>query len=165
MQVKHDSMRGHFAAALHEEMAHNENIILITADLGWGMWNDIQADFPNRFLNVGAAEQVMLGIGIGLALENKIPFCYSITPFLLYRPFEWIRNYVNHEQVPVRLVGSGLDYDYEHDGITHHADDARKALDLWPKIIKYFPEDKRVMPAVLRHMIDFNLPSFLCLRR
>jgi transketolase len=65
----------------------------------------------------------MIGIAVGLSYEGYIPICYSITPFVLYRPFEMIRNYINHEKVPVKLIGGGRDQDYSHDGFTHHAED------------------------------------------
>ena len=98
-QVK---MRKCFADALHSQMAENRKIWVITADLGYKMWDRVREDYPDRFINVGAAEQVMVGIGIGLALEGKIPILYSITPFLLYRPFESIRNYIDREKIPVK---------------------------------------------------------------
>jgi len=61
----------------------------------------IREDYPQRFLNTGAIRQAMMGIAVGLALEGKIPFVYTNLPFLLYRPFETLRNYVDHERIPV----------------------------------------------------------------
>ena len=86
-------MRKHFASLLHEEMSKNKDIYLITGDLGYGLWDKIRDDYPDRFFNVGSSEMAMMGMGIGLAMEGKIPFVYSITPFAIYRPFEMIRNY------------------------------------------------------------------------
>lgn len=79
-------------------------------------------------MNVGSSEQLMVGTAVGLSYCGYIPVCYSITPFLLYRPFEFIRNYLSHEQVPVKLVGSGRDRDYDHDGFTHWAEEDSKIL-------------------------------------
>lgn len=104
-------------------MADDCRIFLITADLGYGILDDIRRDFPDRAVNVGSCEQLMIGTAVGLANSGFVPVCYSITPFLLYRPFEMIRNYVNHEKLNIKLVGSGRDKDYAHDGITHWADD------------------------------------------
>ncbi|MDE2590931.1 MAG: hypothetical protein KGL95_14845, partial [Patescibacteria group bacterium] len=103
------NMRARFAHELHKQMKKNPEIFVVTSDLGYKMWDSVRKDFPDRFINVGAAEQAMIGIGIGLSLAGKIPFIYSITSFLLYRPFETIRNYIHHEKIPVRLVGSGRD--------------------------------------------------------
>ncbi len=166
MTPKHDSMRGWFAAALHEAMARDKSVWCVTGDLGWKMLNDIQRDYPDRFVNCLASEQAMLGVAVGLALQGKKPFVYSITPFLIYRPFEWLRNYLNHEGVPVRLVGSGLDDDYKHDGFTHHANDARKLMALqFTNIDTYFPCDKTIVPRIVNAMVESNIPSFLSLRR
>jgi len=74
-------MRRTFASLLHQAMEHNQDIHLITGDLGYGLWDDIRDDYPDRFYNVGSSEMVMMGMGIGLAMEGKIPFVYSITPF------------------------------------------------------------------------------------
>lgn len=163
MQV-HDSIRGHFAAALHARMKRDERVWLLTADLGYGMLDQIRDDYPGRFLNVGASEQAMIGIAVGLALEGKIPWCYSITPFLIYRPFEWLRNYLDHEGIPVKLAGAGLNKDYERDGITHHCEDLWKVLQCFPNIMARYPEKKDVEAAV-NDACDYPGPYFLGLRR
>ena len=97
-------MRKIFAEKLYDKMKVNEDIYLITGDLGYGLWDKIRDDFPKRFFNVGSSEMAMMGMGIGLAMEGKIPFVYSITPFAIYRPFEMIRNYIDHEKIPVNIM-------------------------------------------------------------
>ena len=92
-------MRGWFSYELYKRMKRNKNIYVLTGDLGFGMLDYIKKDFPKRFINVGAAEHSMVNIAVGLALENKIVFVYSITTFLIYRAFESIRNYLNHENI------------------------------------------------------------------
>ena len=100
-------MRKDFSELLHVEMAKNKDIVLLTGDLGYGLWDRIRIDYPDQFYNVGSSEQLMLGAATGLAMEKKIPVVYSITPFLLYRPFEIIRNYLDHDKIPVKLLRSG----------------------------------------------------------
>ena len=73
-------MRKEFAKFLHNEMAINENIHLLTGDLGYGLWDKIKLDYPDRFHNVMSSEQLMLGAATGMAMEGKIPVVYSITP-------------------------------------------------------------------------------------
>lgn len=167
MTPVHDSIRGWFAAALHTEMEKDDRIWLVTADLGWKMWDNVRDDFPDRFINVGASECAALGVGIGLALSGKVPFVYSITTFLLFRPAEWIRNYLNHEQVPVRLIGSGLNDDYKHDGISHQPSrgEIGDYFSVFDNIQYYFPETKELVPDTLKSMIKRHQPSFMCLRR
>jgi transketolase len=80
----HDSIRGWFGRALYFEMQKDERIWCLTGDLGFGLLDQIRNDFPKRFVNVGASEQALVGAGVGLALSGKIPFCYSITTFLVF---------------------------------------------------------------------------------
>ena len=114
-------MRKEFASFLHAEMALNEKLILLTGDLGYGLWDKIKIDYPDRFYNVMSSEQLMLGAAVGLATEGFIPIVYSITPFVLYRPFELLRNYLHHENISVKLVGGGRDRDYGYLGFSHWA--------------------------------------------
>ncbi len=164
----HDSIRGYFGHALYEQMAANNDVWLITADLGYGLFDAHRDDFPERFVNIGASEQAAVGAGIGLALSGKIPFVYSITTFLLFRAFEWHRNYINHEKIPVRLIGSGMDYDYLHDGITHQPsfkDELMPYFTMLPNIELHFPENKNQIPTYVSEMVRRDRPSFICLRR
>lgn len=161
----HDSIRGWFGRALYFEMQQNPNILCFTADLGYGLLNSIRDDMPKQFYNFGASENAMIGAAVGASLAGRVVFCYSITTFLLYRSFEWLRNFVNHESIPVRLVGSGMNDDYKHDGITHQPWEAREVLKLFPNIAARFPEDKALIPKIVKTMVEVNVPSFLCLRR
>jgi transketolase len=165
IKYRHDSMRGWFAYELYNQMAKDERIWLIVGDLGYKAFDYIRRDFPERFLNCGAAEQAMTGIATGMALNGKIPFVYSITTFLLYRPFETIRNYINHEKIPVKLIGSGRDKDYIHDGFSHWAEEDRKVLKIFNKIKALWPENKEEIPQIIDKMIKDNNPWYLNLKR
>ena len=84
-------VRKAFIPMLFEEMGKNPDIIIVTGDLGYKQFDQFRIVYQDRFINVGASEQLLMGAGIGLALDGKIPILYSMTPFLLYRPFEFIR--------------------------------------------------------------------------
>ena len=150
---------------LLNEMINNEKIITLTADLGFGLLDQIRAAFPERFFNVGAAEQLLIGAGIGLAEQGKIPVCYSMSSFILYRPFEFLRNYVNAEKIPVKLIGSGRDYDYSHDGLSHWAHDDEIVLKALPNIKIYKPQSISELETVWKDFINSNEPSYLNLTR
>ena len=144
---RQDSMRGWFAYELYKQMANDERIWLLVGDLGYKTFDYIKRDFPERFINCGAAEQAMIGIATGLALSNKIPFVYSITSFLLYRPFETIRNYINHEKTPVKLIGMSRNRDYIHDGFSHWAEEDKEIMKIFSNIKALWPENKKEMPC------------------
>ena len=158
-------MRKECMQLLLNEMVNNENIITLTADLGFGLLDQVRNAFPDRFYNVGAAEQLMIGAGVGLAEGGKIPVCYSMSSFLLYRPFEFLRNYVSAECIPVKLIGSGRDKDYSHDGLSHWAHDDEIVLKALPNIKIYKPKDIAELEAVWPEFINSPEPAYLNLTR
>jgi len=162
---KHDTIRGWFAYELYQQMKKNKNIWLVSGDLGYKMFDMIRDDFPDRFLNAGSSEQAMMGIAVGLALKGKIPFVYSITPFLLYRSFETIRNYVNYENIPVKLIGGGRDKDYSHDGFSHWAEEDLEVMSLFSNINKRWPQTKEEIPNLIKEAIKLKIPYYINLRR
>lgn len=163
--LPHPSSRGFFAHELYNQMKKNKNIWIVTGDLGYRMLDRIRKDFPERFINAGAAEQAMIGVAIGLALEGKIPFVYSITTFLIYRPFETIRNYINKEKIPVRLIGSGRDKDYSKDGFSHWPLENREVMQILKNIKSCWPETKEEIPDLVKKMVKINKPWYINLRR
>ena len=158
-------MRKEFVELLRQEMAQEEKIRVITADLGFGVLDPIRGEFASRFYNVGAAEQLMIGVAVGMANEGLIPICYSMSSFLLYRPFEFLRNYVNHEQIPVKLVGSGRDRDYSHDGVSHWAHDDEQVLSSLPNIKIYKPESLTELEQRVKPFLYSNEPAYFNLTR
>lgn len=159
------SVRKAFVPLLFEEMSKNKDIYFLTGDLGYGHFDEFKTAYPDRFINVGAAEQLLVGIGIGLALEKKIPICYSMTPFLIYRPFEFIRNYVDYEKIPVKLVGSGRGKDYDWLGWSHWATDDKEHLSGFKNLKKYWPIDANDMRNKFKEIIYNDEPTYLNLSR
>lgn len=158
-------MRRQFFVELNELMEENENVVALTGDLGFGGFDIIREKWEGtRFWNVGAAEQTMLDVAVGLALKGKIPFVYTITPFYL-RGFETIRTYVNHEKLPVIMIGSGRDKDYAHDGFSHDASDISKFLEPLKNIKTYYPNDKSQIRGLLETLIKDPIPAFISLKR
>ena len=156
-------MRKQFAEFLHKEMSCNSEIVILTGDLGYGLWDKIKIDYPDRFYNVMSSEQLMVGAAVGLAMENLIPIVYSITPFVLYRPFELLRNYLDHENIPVKLVGGGRDKDYGYLGFSHWAEEDIKILSTLPDIKLYKPEKSSL--SIYQDFLYNHKPSYLNLKR
>lgn len=163
--IWNNSMRGEAAYRIYLQMERNKNIILLTGDLGFKIFDRHREDFKNRFINCGASEQAMLDTAIGIALSGKIPVCYSITPFLLYRPFEALRTYINHEHIPVKLIGSGRGKDYIHDGISHWSEDDEAIMNTLPNIISCWPKDNENLIRVLPGLITNKFPVYINISR
>ena len=114
-------MRDEFSEELFKLASKDKNLIFITADLGYGVFNKFASHFPNQYLNVGVAEQNMIGIATGLGLEGKRVFVYSIANFTILRCLEQIRNDAAYHDVNLTLVSSGGGFTYGPLGMSHHA--------------------------------------------
>lgn len=158
-------MRKECAQLLLEEMSVNDRIRVVTADLGFGILDHIRNAYPDRFYNVGAAEQLMIGVAVGMAENGLIPVCYSMSSFLLYRPFEFLRNYVDYERVNIKLLGSGRNKDYSHDGISHWAHDDETVLRALPNIEVYKPGSLEELDINFSQWINSAKPGYLNLTR
>jgi transketolase len=114
-------MRREFIESLVQLARRDERIVLMTGDLGFAALEPFAQAFPDRFFNVGVAEQNMVGMATGLAEAGFVPYVYSISTFASMRAYEFIRNGPVVHGLPVRIVGVGEGADYSHNGITHYA--------------------------------------------
>ena len=115
------SLRQAFIQTLCDLAAEDERIVLLTGDLGYMVMEPFRRRFPERFFNVGVAEQNMIGMATGLAEAGFRPYAYSIATFAALRAFEFIRNGPVLHRLPVRMVGMGMGFEYGHAGPTHYA--------------------------------------------
>jgi transketolase len=115
-------VRNAFSEALYNEAAANPKVCIVVADISpAGSMAKFGQEFPDRFVNVGVAEQSMIGICAGLALKGFQPFAYTIATFSLYRPFEMVRDDLCYQNLPVTVVGMGAGVIYAALGGTHHS--------------------------------------------
>lgn len=114
-------MRDAFNRELNRLAAENSDLLLLTADIGFQVFDQFRARYPDRFYNMGVAEANMMGVATGLALSGKRPFVYTIIPFLTMRAYEQIRNDVCMQNQPVKIVGVGGGVAYGMLGPTHHS--------------------------------------------
>ncbi len=138
----------------------DERIVLLTADLGYLLMEPFAQRFPDRFLNVGVAEQNMVGIATGLAEAGMIPYVYSITPFVVLRPYEFIRNGPVYHQLKVRIVGSGGGFDYSHDGMSHFSLEDVGVLRVLPGLSLFVPADHQQAHRMFTQTWDVPGPIY-----
>ena len=114
-------MRNAFISAVRDLAMTDRRVVFLTGDLGFTVLEPLAESLGERFVNVGVAEQNMMGLATGLAEAGLVPFVYSIGTFASMRPYEVIRNGPLLHSLPVRIVGVGAGLDYGHNGVTHYA--------------------------------------------
>lgn len=154
-------MRTAFIDTLCEVAAENENIWLLCADLGFSVLERFRDRFPDRFLNVGVAEQNMVGIAAGLAMSGKIPFLYSIANFPTLRCLEQIRNDVCYHDLPVKVVSVGGGFSYGSLGYTHHGLEDLAVMRTLPNMVVAAPGDPIETKQIVIDLAKDCRPSYI----
>jgi len=153
-------VRNTFATTLAALARDDARVLLLTADLGYLALEPFSDAFPDRFYNVGVAEQTMIGVATGLADDGFLPFAYSIAPFAVLRPYEFLRNGPLLHRLPVRVVGVGAGFDYGPAGPTHHGIDDAAALRPQPGLLIVTPADHEQARAALLATWDHDGPVY-----
>jgi transketolase len=150
-------MRAAFVAALIEAASADDRVMLLTGDLGYTVIEPFAERFPHRFLNVGVAEQDLVGLATGLSEAGFLPFVYSIATFMSLRPYEFIRNGPVQHRLPVRLVAVGGGFEYGTAGHSHHALEDLGLMRMQPGLTVVAPADHRQAATAIR--ATWNLPG------
>lgn len=158
-------MRGAFFQTLVDLAGNDDRIYLLVADIGFGVVEPFARKFPERFLNVGVAEQNLTGIAAGIAMTGKIVFTYSIANFPILRCFEQIRNDVCYHKANVKIVSVGGGYSYGPLGMTHHATEDLAVLRALPEMAVVAPGDPVEVRGATRAMVEHQGPCYLRLGR
>lgn len=157
-------MRNSFANAFYELAKSDQRICLVVADITAAAGvASFQKESPERFINVGVAEQMMVGMCAGLALRGCIPFAYTIATFTIYRPFEQVRVDCCYQNLPVKLVGVGGGVSYSTLGGTHHAQEDVALMSAIPNMTVLAPCDPAEAAACTRACV-LDLPGPVYLR-
>lgn len=153
-------MRIAFTRTLAELAGADRRIILLTGDLGYTVLEPFSERYPDRFLNVGVAEQNMIGLATGLAEAGFIPFVYSIVTFATLRAYEFIRNGPILHQLPVRIVGVGGGFEYGSAGNTHHGLEDIAIMRCQPGLTVIAPADHEQTRTALLKTWDLPGPVY-----
>lgn len=153
-------MRAAFARTLAELAERDDRVVLMTGDLGFMALEPFSDRFPDRFYNVGVAEQNMIGLATGLAESGYLPFVYSIATFASLRGYEFIKNGPIAHQLPVRIVGVGGGFEYGSAGATHHGLEDIGVMRVQPGLSVIAPADHRQARSALLDTWDSETPVY-----
>jgi len=145
------SMRDSFFDELYSIAKKDPNVILVVADMSAPSLDKFREELPNQFINVGIAEQNMILISVGLALEGKIVYCFAIEPFSSLRPFEIIKVDVSCMNIPINIIGVGAGFSYFESGPTHHTTEDISIMRSLPNMRILNPSDS-VMAGEFAHL-------------
>jgi len=120
VENQHMSQRDVFWTRIGQMMREDDDIVIVTADMGTPAFDKIRTSFPSRFINVGIAEQNCISVAAGLAKEGKKPYIFNIATFAILRGLEQIKVGISIMDLPVTIVGTGTGFSYDDAGPTHH---------------------------------------------
>ena len=154
-------MRRSFGKIITELADRDEKIYVIVGDIGYRVFDEFREKHPDRFINIGVCEQSMIGVSAGMALEGLNPWVYTITPFLIERPFEQVKLDIDQQNVNVKLVGYS---DYPTLGPTHTELNGKKLMQLFKNITSYFPKNGDETQKVTYQAYEKKGPAFISLK-
>jgi len=154
-------MRAEFAQAMIALFAQRNDLVFVTADLGYAALEGVAESFGERFINTGVAEQNAVSLAAGLARAGHLPWVYSAAVFAALRPYEQIRNDVCLHELPVKIVGNGGGYAYGIMGATHHALEDVGAMRALPNMRLYLPLTSTDVAQVVAMMARDTCPNYL----
>mgnify|MGYP001614220309 CR=1 FL=1 len=154
-------MRNAFSKTLTKLANKNKNLILLTGDLGYTVFEDFLKTHPKRFVNMGVAEANMMGVACGLSLQGFVPVVYSIATFATMRGFEQIRTDICVHNANVKIVGTGGGLSYGHAGSTHHALEDIAIMRSLPNMTVICPSDPLQTEMATEQMIIHKGPVYL----
>jgi transketolase len=159
------SMRDALISEIYKSMLHNNDIFFISADFGALTLDKLRIEFPERFINVGIAEQNLINVATGLALEGHIVYAYAIAPFLTMRAYEQIRINLSllsqHREINVNLIGVGGGASYDVAGPTHQCFEDISIIRTLPNIEMFSPSDWSLTQRFFEYSLITKTPKYL----
>ncbi len=158
-------MRNIFVNEIQKEAERNKNLIFLTGDLGYSVFENFQKNCPEQFFNVGIAEQNMAGMASGLALDGKKVFIYSIVPFSVMRCYEQIRDDICYHNLDVNIIGVGGGFAYGSAGFSHHALEDLAIMRVLPNMKIICPCDPAEASALAKEILQKKGPFYIRLNK
>jgi len=154
-------MRDAFFEELVSRAKVNPNIIILSADHGALALEEFARNHPKQYINIGIAEQNMVGVAAGLAASGKIVFIYGITPFVSLRVLEQLTIDVAAMQLPVNVISVGAGFTYSTDGLTHHGLQDMPAISSISGLKILNSSDPQNTKAFIKQAIETKLPHYI----
>lgn len=164
-KTENRAMRDVFIEQICNRMHEDDSLFFVTADFGSPKLDRLKEDFKDRFINVGIAEQNLINVSAGLALEGFTVYAYAIAPFLTMRAFEQIRNNLSllsqMKEMNVNLVGVGAGLSYDVSGPTHHCLEDISIMRTLPNISVFSPSDWVLAEKFVDYSIKVKKPKYI----
>jgi transketolase len=156
-------MRKPFIQKMEELAARDPRVILIIGDVGFTYMNDYIEKFPKQFLNIGVVEQTMMSAAYGMSKAGWKPYVYTMLNFVIFRPYEQIRNDICHQNANVKLFGVGGDVGYNFIGFGHNVEkgEEEKVLAHLPNLHRYYPDTEEITKEIMEREYHREGPSFM----
>jgi transketolase len=154
-------MRAAFSEALVRLAKADRDILLLTGDHGYALFDDFRRECPTQYINAGIAEQNMVGMAAGLARAGFRPFVYGLSAFIPVRVVEQIKLDIAHDQLPVVLIGDGAGFVYSHLGTSHQSTEDIACTRAIPNLSVYSPADRFEVTACMESAYHTKAPVYL----
>jgi transketolase len=155
------AMREAFAAAAIDLLEGDERVAIVLADISETLLRRAIRHDPLRAVNVGIAEQTMVGVAAGFAMEGFHPIAHSLSPFMAERPYEQLKLDFGYQGLGGTFVGSGGSYDYAGEGATHHSPADASLMLAIPRMQVLAPGHGREVDQLLRAVVANGEPTYV----
>ncbi len=154
-------MRDTYLNTLYDLAVKDNDVVSMVADNGLIVYDDFRRDFPERYFNFGISEGNMVAAAAGMASCGKIPFIYTISAFLAYRAYEFIRDDVCFQNQNVKIVGIGTGMTYSTLGPTHHTTEDIGLLRGLPNLIVFSPATRKELSWIMQETYRIKGPVYI----
>lgn len=163
--IQTKTMRDALIEQIGKRMVDNKEIVFLSDDFGAPALDEIREKFKERFINVGIAEQNLINVSAGFALEGFTVYAYGIAAFLTMRNYEQIRVNLSLlsqiREINVNLIGVGAGVSYEVSGPTHHCFEDISIMRVLPNFVVFSPSDIILIEKFVEYTINKKKPKYI----
>ncbi len=154
-------MRTVFSDTLVRLAKADPDVLLLTGDHGYALFDEFRKECPAQYINAGIAEQNMVGMAAGLARAGFRPFVYGLSAFIPVRVVEQIKLDVAHDRLPVIFIGDGAGFVYSHLGTSHQSTEDIACTRAIPELSVYSPSDRFEVTECMEMAYRAKAPVYL----